>query len=168
MPKPHFSTAPEHVQRRMQMVRETDSILRASGGDQTFNVPAAGVFSAMQVAHLAGYAWPIEDVPTPVTNALRELEKSRDGAAVANFRVRNSFALNYEDRCVLKARALEHWAAEPSAAEVAEAERPAREAQQREAAIERRTGELAEVAEAKRLAGMRSKAREQAQKEIEQ
>jgi hypothetical protein len=168
MPKPNYKTAPDYLLRRMQMVRETDSILRASGGDQTFNVPAAGVFSAMQVAHLAGYAWPIEDVPTPVTNLLHELEKTSDGAAVANFRVRNSFALDYETRCVRKAQSLEKWAAEPSAAEVAEAERPAREAREREATIERRTAELAEVAEAKRVAGVKTKAREQAQKELEQ
>jgi hypothetical protein len=168
MPKPHYKTAPEHVQRRIQMVRETDAVQRAIGGDQTFNVPAAGVLSAMQVAHLNGYAWPVEDVPTPITQLLREHERAGDLVALANFRVRNSFGLDYEERCLRKARALERWAAEPSAAELAEAERPVREARAREAAVERRTAELAEAAEAKRVAGVKSKAREQAQKEIEQ
>lgn len=168
MPKPDHKTAPEWVQRRIQMVRETDSILRATASDQTFSVPAAGLLAAIQTAQQLGYAWPVEDVPTPVTHQLRELERTDDVAAIGTFRLHNSFHLDYETRCVRKAKALVQWASEPSAAEVAEAERPERERREREAAIERRTAELAESAEVKRLASVKAKAREQAQKEIEQ
>lgn len=172
MPKPNIKTAPDWVQRRIAMVRETDSVIRAIWSDQTFNVPAAGVLAAIQTATQLGYSWPVEDVPTPATRELRELEKAAvagvvGAGAVAKFRVQNSFHLRYEASCVRKAQSLERWASEPSAAELAEAERPERERRELDAAIEQRAGELAENAEAKRLASVKAKAREQAQKEIE-
>ena len=163
MPKQHFSEAPADV--RLGMDRwQRETRMESTGG--SFDVQAVGFENAMTYAYRRGYDVRPEDVPTPATDRVHRFEGSAvDLAAIKRVLV---FELKYEERCLRLAHSKRAWAALPSEAELAEARRVERERLQTAQQLEQRTNELADAAEAKRVAGVKAKAREQASRELEQ
>jgi hypothetical protein len=163
MPKPHHKTAAPEFQAQFDRWKLDTRLDTARG---FVNSPAVGVLRMVEAIFARGFDITPDEIPTPAHDRLAEYQG--DLAGLAQLRLALGVELDLERRAKHMAESRRGWAAAPSEAELAEQRRLERVKVAQEAALEQRTAGLAESAEAKRLAGVRAKAREQAQKEIEQ
>jgi len=103
---------------------------------------------------------------TPCTDRLAAFT----GSLVELVSLRRLLAIesDYENRCIRLVESLAKWASEPSAIEEADLARADRVKLDAERALDARADEIAGAVEGKRLAAVRSKALEQATRELGQ
>jgi hypothetical protein len=155
-PIPHWTEAPEAIQRKIQLASE-DSVLELASGERT-SVRAIGDLEAVREAQRHGYLY---TVLTPASDELERLIRE-EPAAAGRFRSLNSLELRYEREAVREAANAPAVIAsvKKRAAEEQEAAAVAR----KQATIDARTAEL--IADQRMKA--EAKARAQAQREAEQ
>lgn len=171
MPKPHHTTAPTRVRDRIDLFARSPHILGESGQHVTASAAYAQL-QAQECAYRSGYDWPPEDVKTPATDRLKELEAAGDRNALAAFRRDRGIDLKYEAQSITRARAMRAWAVLPTEAELAAERVGAALAAEHEEAIEKAAQQIVADAEReaseKRLMAARKKAAEKMQKGIQQ
>jgi len=161
--KPHFSQAPVHVQRQLELARQDVRLTIASG---VITVTAVGFWNFVQACRSRGYSVRVDEVPTPCLDRIAAF--TGDQLELVSLRRLLAIEVDYESRCVRQLEALAQWASEPSATEEADLARADRLKLEAERALDARADELAGAIEAKRLAAVRSKALEQATRELGQ
>ena len=160
MPRPHYTNAPQHLQKRwLGWLTKTD-IPIAGGG--TMHAAAIGTSQWVERIFADGHWIDAAEIPTPHMDRCAELEAA--GEPSGHYRARNAVELDYERRAIGFAEARAHLRDADSFEEVARAKAEAAKRQLDDEAVEVRAAELVAEKQAKAL----DAARKQARKELAQ